>query len=102
MEERDAQRRDKRNRDSALNLSESYEGPQPATASGPVQGVVATRERFWILLLFGLSTMVNALGWISLAPVYALVEDVSTLQAHLSYHVLTLASCVTSSTTWAR
>mmetsp|Transcript_22949 Transcript_22949/g.28481 ORF Transcript_22949/g.28481 Transcript_22949/m.28481 type:complete len:127 (+) Transcript_22949:114-494(+) len=37
--------------------------------------VQVTPERFWILLLFGLSTMINAVGWISMAPVYSLVED---------------------------
>ena len=36
-----------------------------------------TKERFWVLFLFGCSTCVNACGWISVAPVFLLVEDVS-------------------------
>ena len=41
------------------------------------QDVVATKERFWILLQYGFCTMINACGWMSIAPIYALVEDVS-------------------------
>ena len=41
------------------------------------QKMIVKKERFWVLLLFGLSTMINACGWISIAPVFSLVEDVS-------------------------
>ena len=41
------------------------------------RGVERTWERFWVLFLFGCSTCVNACGWISVAPVFMLVEDVS-------------------------
>ena len=99
MELSDAQQLDKTNKDTGF----ARQGSVPHSADGESgEKVVVTSERFWILLQFGLSTMINAVGWISLAPVYALVEDVSTLEARLSYLVLTLAAWLTSCTTWAR
>ena len=43
-----------------------------------LNNVEKTPERFWILLIFGLSTMINACGWISFAPLFLLCEDVSS------------------------
>ena len=43
-----------------------------------LDSVEKTPERFWILLIFGLSTMINACGWISFAPLFLLCEDVSS------------------------
>ena len=50
-----------------------------------------TRERFWVLFLFGLSTMINACGWISIAPCFLLVEDVSSVWFWLIRFVLITA-----------
>ena len=36
-------------------------------------------ERFWSLFLFGCCTCVNACGWIAMAPIFLLVEDVSDI-----------------------
>lgn len=51
--------------------------------------MVVTSERFLMLLLFGFSTMVNACGWISIAPIFSLVEDVSS-------HDIILSICICS------
>ena len=47
--------------------------------------VEKTSERFWVLFLFGCSTCINACGWISVAPVFLLVEDVSTIHVLLCF-----------------
>ena len=36
------------------------------------------KERFWVLFLFALCTGINACGWICFAPVFGLVEFVSS------------------------
>ena len=40
--------------------------------------VPTTLERFWVLFLFCCCIMVNQCGWIQIAPVFLLVEDVRT------------------------
>ena len=49
--------------------------------------VEKTSERFWVLFLFGCSTCINACGWISVAPVFLLVEDVSTIYVLLCFDI---------------
>ena len=67
-----------------FNKSDSKKGgsleiiQDDSCAASDVSVVVEpTSERFWVLFLFGASTCINACGWISVAPVFLLVEDVS-------------------------
>ena len=45
-----------------------------------------TKERWWVLFLFGFCTGINALCWIQMSPTFKLIEDmygVSTLVVNM-------------------
>ena len=56
-----------------LNITTGDED-QDGLQSHP-DNIKLSKERFWVLFLFGASTMINACGWITLAPIFLLVED---------------------------
>ena len=50
-----------------------------------------TWERFWIVFLFGCCTCVNQCGWIQIAPVFMLCEDVSSVSIDVLLTCLSVA-----------
>ena len=76
------------NNDSSMSASQSMRSSllagspnlSPSILSGKIEKEPPkSRERFWVLLLFGCCTMINACGWISISPIFALVQAVSYL-----------------------
>ena len=76
------------NTDSSMSMSQSMRSSLLAGSPNLSRSILSgkiekeppkSKERFWVLLLFGCCTMINACGWISISPIFALVEAVSYL-----------------------
>jgi len=64
-----------------LNLTKSTITPESSLLLGDKSSLLArqavqesSKERFWVLFLFGCCTMINACGWISISPISELVK----------------------------